>query len=104
RRLDPVADHPLRGLAGERAPPRQLARRQRLPVLVEDLEAFEHILTVGAEELGDAREADGTRGALVGVHTPPVRALHDDALVDRAHARLELLARVVQLRADLEAL
>ena len=86
-----VLQLPLRLAAlHERDPARQLCERQRIAVLVEDLEPSDDLLAGRGEELRERVEAAERRRGLVRVDDPAVRGLRGDAVGDTAKDRLEL--------------
>jgi hypothetical protein len=94
---DAVADDLLRGDAGEREPPGQALELEGSAVLVEHLEARDHVGDRRREELGRTVEADEPRCRVVRVDDAAVPSLDADPVGDLAEDRLELGARLQEL-------
>jgi hypothetical protein len=90
----PVADDLLGLDPPQREAPGQSLERERCALLVEHLEASEHVGDRRRHELGGGPEPDEARRRVVRVHERPVDVLDGDPVRNLAQDRLEVGARV----------
>ena len=91
-------------LAGQRDPPGKSLRRERLAVLVEDLEAAHDLRDRRGEQLLHAAVAERLDGRVVRVDQAAVGRLRRHAVGDAGEDEVELVARPLQLLRDARAL